>query len=735
MPGLVRAYRIKAWKSFMFRMTTLALLVGSSHLALAQDNALKLPVSTVSAVAAEPKEATGIDLDEAIESGSRLNLSARENPASVSVADRETMERIGARNFQDAANALPGVNASAPPGWGGYVSYRGFNGGQIGQLFNGINLQYGGSARPVGAWIYDRVELLGGPSSFLNGSGAVGGSLNFITKLAGRDKNSIEGRVSYSRYDTWETAIGVNQALNEGDGARHYARLDYSRTHTNGYIDRQENGAGNLAFSLLSDINDQLSHTLAIEYLEEQEDSPYWGSPVLQPLSGKLHIDKHNRFKNYNVDDGRYEQRTRWLRSITDYRFDDSTGLRNTFYHYDGQRDYRNLEVYRFNADNSAVARSAGYRQRHDQEVNGNRLELTHASELFDRASDWAFGLEYSRNKQVNYPLSINGPFGAAVDPGSFDPGEFLDIPGMDAARTKGRSTWTDTTSTFVENRTRLTDRLALITALRYDHIDFEVVDHAARNSLNRRWDAFTGRAGLVYDVTDNASLYTQYSTSAEPPGGTLTSASIGQVGDFDLSTGRQIEVGSKFDFLDGRGSATAAAYRIVRKNISVPSSTLQNTTEQAGQQTSTGIELAASFKITPQLLAAGNFAWVRAEYDEFNETVAGVVRLRKGKNPVNIPDRTANLWLTYDLAPQWQIGADARYVSSVYANTANTMWVPSYTVYGMFLKHDLDAHTELSARLRNLTDETYARFIHQTNTQYYLGEPRSLEVAVQWRY
>ncbi len=74
----------------------------------------------------------------------------------------------------------------------------------------------------------------------------------------------------------------------------------------------------------------------------------------------------------------------------------------------------------------------------------------------------------------------------------------------------------------------------------------------------------------------------------------------------------------------------------------------------------------------------------------------------------------------------------DARYVSSVYANTA---WVPSYTVYGLSMTHDLDKHVQVSARLRNLTDEVYARFIHQTNTQYYLGEPLSLEVAVQWRY
>ncbi|RMM83014.1 TonB-dependent receptor, partial [Pseudomonas syringae pv. maculicola] len=66
----------------------------------------------------------------------------------------------------------------------------------------------------------------------------------------------------------------------------------------------------------------------------------------------------------------------------------------------------------------------------------------------------------------------------------------------------------------------------------------------------------------------------------------------------------------------------------------------------------------------------------------EFNETIVGVVFSRKGKNPVNIPDRVANLWLTYDVAPDWQLGVDVRYVSSVYANTANTTWVPSYTVY-----------------------------------------------------
>jgi iron complex outermembrane recepter protein len=73
--------------------------------------------------------------------------------------------------------------------------------------------------------------------------------------------------------------------------------------------------------------------------------------------------------------------------------------------------------------------------------------------------------------------------------------------------------------------------------------------------------------------------------------------------------------------------------------------------------------------------------------------------------------------------------------VSSVYANNANTMWVPSYTIFDAHMKYRVSKNVELSARLRNLTDEVYASFIHQRNTQYYLGEPRSLEVALNLRF
>ncbi len=130
---------------------------------------------------------------------------------------------------------------------------------------------------------------------------------------------------------------------------------------------------------------------------------------MLNPYAGELKIDKSRRRENYNVADGRYEQRVRWLRSILEYRVSDSTRWRNTFYHYDAERDYRNLETYRYNADNSGVVRSNAFLQRHDQQLNGNRFELQHSQPLFGLASDWALGFDYSINKQTRFRVPPPG--------------------------------------------------------------------------------------------------------------------------------------------------------------------------------------------------------------------------------------------------------------------------------------------------------------------------------------
>jgi len=716
------------------KTSSVVLLVGACNFAWA-DEPLELSPVAIDATVEKP---SGLVLDQPIKTGSRLGLTARETPASVSVADRAVIEARGAKDTQDVINTMTGVNASANPGYGGYVAYRGFTAGQITQLYNGIGMSYASANRPVDAWIYERVELIGGPSTFLYGAGAVGGSINYITKLASRDEQTVEGRVRYGSYDSSELAIGVNHALTSGPDPRHFARLDVSRTHGNGYMDRNEREATSTAFSILSDLSEQLSHTLALEYQEDKEDSPYWGSPLLNPVGDTMHIDKSRRFDNYNVADGRYEQRVRWLRSIIDYQINDSTSLQNTLYHYDGQRDYRNLENYRYNASNSLVSRYSAYLQRHDQQVDGNRFELRHDNQLFGLRSQWSAGLDYSVNQQRLYPSSrfSSAPYDT-IDPEHFDPGSFADIPGG-AGLKKVRKHEVTTMAGFAENRLELTERLALLTGLRYDHLHMEVTNYGAVTPTSpaffqRTWEPVTGRIGLVYALTPTANVYVQYSTAADPPAGSLASATFSQTQNFDLATGEQVEVGSKFDFLEGRGSATVAAYQIVRKDFAVTDPNNPTTTIQAGQQTSNGIELAAKLQVTQALLVEGNFAYVDAQYDEFNESVSGRVVSRRGNTPTNVPNHVANAWLSYEFDPRWQVGMDARYVASVYADNANTLKAPSYTLYGAFARYRVDTNTALTLRVRNLTDEIYAKQAY--GTLYYMGAPRTFEVAVDTRF
>jgi iron complex outermembrane receptor protein len=173
-------------------------LSATCHCAWAQGAPVELSATTVDG---EREAPSGVQLDTPIATGSRLGLTARETPASVSVSDRRVIEQRDARDSQEVINAMTGVNASANPGYGGFVTYRGFTQNQVTQLYNGINLGYSSATRPVDAWVIDRVELLGGPSSFLHGAGAVGGSINYISKLASRDQQTVDGRIRYGSYD------------------------------------------------------------------------------------------------------------------------------------------------------------------------------------------------------------------------------------------------------------------------------------------------------------------------------------------------------------------------------------------------------------------------------------------------------------------------------------------------------------------------------------------------------
>ena len=713
---------------FIFRkMLIPAILAGNFGAAHATDTTSLETIVISGQVAAD-----AVGLNKTAQTGSRMGLTVQEIPASVFVVDREQIETRGIDSTQEALKSIPGITASTAPGAPGAVYFRGFSGGSVTQLFNGITVQYDViAARPVDSWIYEHVEAIGGPSTFMYGAGAVGGSINYVTKLANREGNLMEAKAAYGSYDANQLAFGINRKLAD----QHYVRLDLNRNAMNGWSDGTQREAWQGAASWLWDLTPNISHTLALEKQKESVARPYWGTPLLQPVAGKINIDDNTRFKNYNSRDGLYAQDVQWLRSILDIKASDTLRFKNTLYHYDALRDYQNVESYAFNATNTLVTRTNALLQRHDQKLNGNRFEFNWNSHLFSLPSDWAGGIDYSQNEQTRFPTSVtNLASGTTVNPYNFTTGDFFSESGIAHAYPPGQTVKVNTLALFLENRTKLSDRFALMTGLRHDDIDLEVTNHRTVTATNpayfkRNYKPLTGRAALTYNIAPTANVYVQYSTAADPPAGILTTASFAQVQDFDLTTGKQAEIGSKFSFNEGKGSGTIAYFDIQRKNVSTTDPANPNVSIPVGQQSSRGIELTAAYKLLSNVQIAGNWSHVLAEYDEFNEKVGAVSVSRQGNRPTNTPKNVGNLWLTYQPSATWELGADYRYVSDRYANTANTLYHDSYQLLGAFVSYKLDRKTKITLRGKNLTDEIYAENLG--TSMVYLGAPRTLDLSI----
>ena len=704
--------------------------------AYAQDTTLE----PVFVFGSKPSAANTINLDAQTDTASRLGVRIRELPAAVYQIDRATIEAAGARDTQEVLRIVPGITATqAQGGAAGFVSYRGFSGSQLTQLFNGIAVHYDVvSARPVDSWIYDRVEVIGGPSSFLFGAGAVGGSINYLTKLAERS-NFSEAQLRAGSFKLVQASAGLNRQLSGSATQGNFLRMDVNAQQKDGYTDGNSSKSLQGAASLLSDLTSQLSHTLALEYQHEKEKRPYYGTPLLNPAIGEGRFRDDTRFRNYNSADGSYEQTVKWARSITDYRVSNSIRLKNTMYHYDALRDYRNVEDYAFNTANTTVTRFSPLLQRHDQQLTGNRVEATFKGAISGLQSDWAGGIDFSVNKQTRFP---NGPAldVSVVNPANFTVGNFFTETGITPGFVQDRDNKVKTLAFFLENRTKLLPTVSIVTGVRHDKIELELTNRraitaASPANFSRAYTATTGRAGVVWDVSPRANVYATYATAADPPSGILTTASFAQVRiNNELTTGKQFEVGSKIDFFDGRATTTVAAYRITRNNLSTVDPTNRLNTLLIGQQSSRGIEADGSFRLTPALTLRGNIAFVDAQFDNFNQSIGGRVVSRAGNAPPNTPKRVANLGVNYVFAPGWNASVSGRHVGSVFGDIANTLTAPSYTLLDVGVGYRVNSNLSVTARLRNATNKTYASYVSATPL-FYLAEPRAADITLRMTF
>jgi iron complex outermembrane receptor protein/outer membrane receptor for ferric coprogen and ferric-rhodotorulic acid len=154
----------------------------------------------------------------------KLDLSVKETPQSVSVITRKQIEDMGATNLGDALLNTTGILLTGDNTERTNFSIRGFN---VGDGWNSNILQYDGvavnasnvtSSKPDMATI-ESIEVLRGAAGLMQGSGDPSGAINLIRKKP-TEVFQASGAVSYGSWNTVRGEMDVSGPLNQSGSVR-----------------------------------------------------------------------------------------------------------------------------------------------------------------------------------------------------------------------------------------------------------------------------------------------------------------------------------------------------------------------------------------------------------------------------------------------------------------------------------------------------------------------------------
>ncbi|KIK87532.1 TonB-dependent siderophore receptor [Pseudomonas sp. W15Feb9B] len=684
---------------------------------------LTLPTGTITAPALDEEN---VSLTTPTSAGSRLHLTAMETPASVESLSGEQVRARGDRSVQDAVSRSTGISRTGTPGDGGTsLQARGFTGqSSVMQLYDG-NRMYTGMGTvtfPVDTWSVQRVDVLRGPASVLYGEGATGAVVNVIAKkpFEGDIENHL--RLGYGSYDRQQQAFDSGGSLSDTLSYR----LNLNRLRSNGWIDRGDSSSDFISAALRWQASDDLAFTLAHDYGDQRPQNDF-GTPL---INGQLKDSLRN--KNYNVRDDQQHYNDQWTRLTTDWQINDAVSASNELYYLKARRRWQNAENYNFDTATQQLSRSGYFGIGHQQEQVGDRQTFTFKHSLFGLDSQTVTGVDYNR---IRFQLNSNSPFNDVLPNG-----QPLDLyhpqPGYFESANPYRDQFDSTTkqmSVFGENRTQLSERWSLVTGVRRDYVQVDRNNLVDDSQSDKTLTGNNWKAGLVFALTPETSFYAQVATSTDGIGGLISLSPSQQ--QYDLSTARQTEVGMKQLFWDQRGEFTLAAYRIVKKKLLTDDPGNPTLKQQVGQQSSNGLEASLDLQLPHAWQLQANAAIVKAKYDDFSEVVNGQTLSYNGNRPVDVPRRTANLWLNKNLSDDLKAGAGVRYVDARYADMANRNELPSYTVVDATLSWQALRNTTLGLQLNNLFDRQYAQSQYNAGQQWILGEPRSFFVTADYTF
>ncbi|MBO9538178.1 TonB-dependent siderophore receptor [Herbaspirillum sp.] len=649
---------------------------------------------------------------------SKLPADLHDVPQSVTVVNKAQMQSQGATSLADALRNVSGITLGAAEG---------------SQIGNNINLN-GFSARTDiyldgfrdrgqyyrDTFAVDQIEVLMGPSSMLFGRGSTGGVINQVSKKANL-KQSTEVSASATTNGLVRSTVDYNHPLSDTSAMRIEAMAQNGAASTRNQTNVQDFG---VAGSYVNGIGTSTEITLSA-LVQHNHDMPDYGLP---PLNGHpVNVDRNTA---YGLLSDHTDQDVVALSAGIKHKIAPDVTLRNQT-----QFNWVRTSAVETAPNTIGTVSGTGFTpltgaasslplsslyvraQSHDRDIQDysifNQTELSAKATTGSIKHDLLLGLELGHDGYDNQNYYRNGSCnGAALQAANTTTGYISCIPLVNpgyssAAAGTASSTGNhaggsaNTMAVYANDTLELAKQFKLVGGLRFDRYVASITNSISSGTTpaaaNQTVNFLSVRAGAIWQPSETQSYYLSYGTSFNPSLEQLTGTNGQQ--NLDPEKNRSYEVGGKWDVAQGL-ALNAAAFQITKQNAR--SLVTTGVYELQGTVRVNGARAGATGRITRDWQVATNYTYLGAKV---TEGAAGDTSV--GKVPINTPKHTLTTWTTYDVAPHWQVGGGATYMSERFSNATNTVQVGGYTRWDATVAYQQKDY-DIRLNLFNLGNKMY---------------------------
>lgn len=664
----------------------------------------------------------------------RLGLSARETPQSVSVITRQQMDDQALVTVPDILEKAVGVTVGRNDSERATFYARGYTIENF--QFDGVPNTLDSSNQYTTAIgdsaIYDHVEVVRGAAGLLTGAGNPSATINLVRK---RPTSEFAGSLNASA-GSWSRYRGVTDVsgpLNAAGTVR--ARVVLAGQNADSYIDYYQRDTRNAYAIIEADLGPRTLLTAGIDYMRSRADGATFG-----------HIPLF-------YSDGTQTDFRRSLNPAARWSYWDNNSA-NTFaslrHSFDGgwkldlsaSHLKQSKEVEYGSAYNGAVDRATGAGVRllagvlpTQANTDSANLALSGPFTLFGRQHELMLGAGYSR--AVKDAQLYTSPALIAV-PDYFAWDGYLAQPASYAKRADRETTITEK-GLSLATRLRPTNALSVILGARmswYKLYDFQVNNTGVRAVADNLdiGEKVVPYAGVVYDVNRHWSVYASYTDIFRPQ----TYYKDASDRSLDPLTGKNVEAGIKGEFFDQRLNTGIAVFRTEQNNsaqyVGINAATGGEIYRPIEGVTSKGVELEVSGQAAPGWNVAGGYTFRTSRIPSQPDVILSAVN-------TNQPKHLFKLSTAYKLAgalDQLTVGGSLTWQSETYYQTSDARrWratQPSYAVLGLMARYDINRRVSVALNVNNVLDKTYMPGMGSYGTGVY-GDPRSAVVTANYKF